>query len=117
MRGHDIIFNMDNNTIGFVEADCNKGINFIIEDPDEKNNDKLNSFWNAYLIYFYLGIFSILIFIFIMFLFGINKLRKGKNFLCFNVDENQLKVITNINIEMKKQENLYQQYNLFPELK
>jgi hypothetical protein len=52
-----------------------------------------------------------------MFLFGINKLRKGKNFLCFNVDENQLKVITNINIEMKKQENLYQQYNLFPELK
>ena len=117
MRGHDIIFNMDNNTIGFVEADCNKGINFIIDDPDEKNNDKLNSFWNAYLIYFYLGIFSILIFIFIMFLFGINKLRKGKNFLCFNVDENQLKVITNINIEMKKQENLYQQYNLFPELK
>ena len=118
MRGHDIIFNRDNFSIGFVEADCNKGINFNIEDLDDKKNENnFNGFCirNFGLLYFYLFIFGILFIISIIFIITINKLRKGKKFLFFQVEENQLKIISNHNIEMNIQKNIEDKYNLLPE--
>ena len=118
MRGHDIIFNRENFTIGFVEADCNKGINYNIKDLDDKINED-NCYGicirNFGLLYFFLFILGILFIISIIFIISINKLRKGKKFLFFQVEDNQLKIISNENIEMNIQKKIGDKYNLLPE--
>ena len=117
MRGHDIIFNRENFTIGFVEADCNKGINYNLQDLDDKENENnFNGFCirNFGLLYFFLFILGILFIISIIFIISINKLRKGKKFLFFQNEENQLKIISNHNIEIKKKKKIEDKYNLLP---
>ena len=117
MRGHDIIFNRDNFSIGFVEADCNKGINYNLQDLDDKENENnFNGFCirNFGLLYFYLFILGILFILSIILIITINKLRKGKKFLFFQNEENQLKIISNHNIEMNIQKKIEDKYNLLP---
>lgn len=94
MIGHDIIFNNENNKIGFAEADCNQNdLTNNGEEDEEKPlyNDNINILENDLgkkLFIFYIIIIFILIFILILFCICILYLRKGKNFLCIGVRTN-----------------------------
>ena len=88
MIGHDIIFDNQNNKIGFTEADCNQrdSSNNGEEEVDiPLYNDNINIIDNNYgkkIFILYIIIISILIVTIIFLCFYIFYLKKGKKILC-----------------------------------
>ena len=94
MIGHDIIFDNQNNRIGFAEADCNQISNNVEEDMEKplfNNNNYINIFENKFekiLFIFYILVIFILCLIILIFCFCIFNLRRGKKCFFLNVKTN-----------------------------
>jgi hypothetical protein len=94
MIGHDIIFDNQNNRIGFAEADCNEILNNEEEDMEKplfNNEDNINIFENKFekiLFIFYILVIFILCLIILIFCFCIFNLRRGKKCFFLNVKTN-----------------------------
>ena len=132
MRGYDIIFDNENEKIGFVMSDCNKGIIDnngedlpIINNKNDDNNkiidknicDEVKESGNQKFYIFYILILGALIGGFVLFIFAIFNLRRGRNFLWFKIDGEKLIKNPNINIEMNSNKNYFNEYGLFPDNK
>ena len=110
MIGHDIIFDNNNNKIGFAEADCNQGD--ITNDGEEDEeiplyNDNINISENnsgKKIFIIYIIIIILLIICIIILFICIHSLKKGKN--CWFIHSKR----NNIEIEFLK--NFYNQNNI-----
>ena len=110
MIGHDIIFDNQNNKIGFTEADCNQrdSSNNGEEEVDiPLYNDNINIIDNNYgkkIFILYIIIISILIVTIIFLCFYIFYLKKGKKILCNKNKTNIEEEFYKNNINQNKQE-------------
>ena len=132
MRGYDIIFDSEKEKVGFVMSDCNKGIidntgedlpiidnNNDVDDKliDKNICDEVNKSNNGKFYIIYIFILGVLIGGFILFIFAIFNLRRGRNFLCFKIEgENMVKNIKPI-VEMISNKSISNEYGLFPDNK
>ena len=132
MRGYDIIFDNENEKIGFVMSDCNKGIidNIgedlpIIDNKNDVDNKLIDknicdditesNNWNYYIIY--ILILGVLIGGFLLFIFAIFNLRRGRNFLLFKIEGEQMVKNPKPIIEMNSNKFFSNEFGLFPDNK
>ena len=130
MHGHDIIFDRSENKIGFVEADCDRGEKENFFNDDDKNlNNNLNNENNLnnnennlnnenenivkikYFHYVYLSVIFVLIVIIFILGIAVFKLKKGKNFLCFYVENFGLNNMKSIRINNYDDKNVINDSN------
>ena len=120
MKGYDIIFDREDNKIGFVVSNCNfynnngEEENVIDNNYDNENiidKNICDNFPNS--IFIYLFVCGILVAILIMFFLGICFLRRGSNFLWIKFEKEKLIMNPNINIELNSSNNSTSNYALF----
>ena len=120
MKGYDIIFDREDNKIGFVVSNCNfynnngEEENVIDNNYDNENiidKNICDNFPNS--IFIYLFVCGILVAILIMFFLGICFLRRGNNFLWIKFEKEKLIMNPNINIELNSSNNSTSNYALF----
>jgi len=110
MHGHDLIFDRNKNKVGFVEANCDREEvenKYIPRDIwNEIENKKIFVVKNIYFNWIYICIIIVLVLVVLILGIAVHRLRRGKNFLCFYVINNNLNEINIIRLNNENEKNI-----------